>query len=318
MARLYNAANVQTRFHSARLYNQQPTITKNYCKMKIGSENHKELFCRSFIESHIEFEPEQLNWPDLDSVALERIRSVPFWKEALSTERNAGAMVSAFAATITDPLLQEAIALQAMEETRHFRLIEFVINHYGIEISEPPSPVVPSNIKTAFVDFGFGECLDSFLAFGLFKIARQAKYMPEAIFDIFDHILNEEARHIMFFVNWVTYQQIQEGRQANWLRGVEALWYYRRAFQDKIKAFSGSEEEKQEAFTATAASNFMDNLTLELFLSTCLEENTRRMSVFDQHLLQPRLLPKLAATALRILKVRPRRQSHPAAQFSEP
>ena len=138
--------------------------------MKIGSENHKELFCRSFIESHIEFEPEQLNWPSLDSVALERIRSVPFWKEALSTQRNAGAMVSAFAATITDPLLQEAIALQAMEETRHFRLIEFVINHYGIEISEPPSPVVPSNIKTAFVDFGFGECLDSFLAFGLCEV----------------------------------------------------------------------------------------------------------------------------------------------------
>ena len=142
--------------------------------------------------------------------------------------------------------------------------------------------------------------------------------MPEAIFDIFEQILNEEARHIMFFVNWVTYQQIQEGRQANWLRGVEALWYYRRAFQDKIKAFSGSEEEKQEGFTATAASNFMDNLTPELFLSTCLEENTRRMSVFDQQLLQPRLLPKLAATALRILKLRPGRQSHPATQFSEP
>lgn len=286
--------------------------------MKIGSEKHKELFCHSFIKSHIEFEPEQLNWPSLDSVALERIRSVPFWKEALSTERNAGAMVSAFARTVSDRLLQEAIALQAMEETRHFRLIEFVINHYGIKISEPPSPLVPSNIKTAFLDFGFGECVDSFLAFGLFKIARQAQYMPEAIFDIFEQILNEEARHIMFFVNWVTYQQIQEGRTADWLRGVDAVWHYWRAVQDKIKAFSGSEEEKQQSFTATSAGNFMDNLTLELFLSTCLEENTRRMSVFDQQLLQPQLLPTLAATALRVLKLRPRRQSNPTAQFSKP
>ncbi|ARV58124.1 hypothetical protein BZZ01_05270 [Nostocales cyanobacterium HT-58-2] len=286
--------------------------------MKLGSEEHKNLFCRSFIESHLEFEPEQLPWPCLDSVALERIRSVPFWKEALSTERNAGAMVSAFAATVSDPLLQEAIALQAMEETRHSRLIEFVINRYDIKISQPPEPVLPSNIKTAFLDFGFGECLDSFLAFGLFEIARQAKYMPEAIFDIFDQILHEEARHIMFFVNWVTYQQIQEGRKANWLRGVDALWHYWNALQDKIKAFSGSEEEKQQGFTATSAGNFMDNLTPELFLSTCLKENARRMSAFNQQLLQPRLLPTLAATGLRVLKLRPRRQSNPITQFSEP
>lgn len=124
--------------------------------MKLGSEEHKELFCRSFIESHLEFEPEKLPWPVLDSVALERIRSIPFWKEALSTERQAGAMVSAFAATISDPLLREAIALQALEETRHSRLIEFLINHYNIQISQPPEPVLPSNIKTAFLMKNWG------------------------------------------------------------------------------------------------------------------------------------------------------------------
>ncbi|WP_246162831.1 ferritin-like domain-containing protein [Brasilonema sennae] len=285
--------------------------------MKLGSEEHKELFCRSFIESHLEFEPEKLSWPVLDSVALERIRSIPFWKEALSTERQAGAMVSAFAATISDPLLREAIALQAMEETRHSRLIEFLINHYDIQISQPPEPALPSNIKTAFIDFGFGECLDSFLAFGLFGIARQANYMPEAIFDIFDPILNEEARHIMFFVNWVTYQQIHEGRRANWLRGFDAVWHYYRALQDKIKAFGGSDEDKQEGFTATGAMNFTDNLTPELFLSTCLQENAKRMSVFDQRLLHPQLLPRLAKIARRIIRLTPQRQSNSTPQLLE-
>lgn len=285
--------------------------------MKLGSEEHKELFCRSFIDSHLEFEPEKLSWPVLDSVALERLHGIPFWREALSTEREAGAMVSAFAATISDPLLREAIALQAMEETRHSRLIEFLINHYDIQISQPPEPALPSNIKTAFIDFGFGECLDSFLAFGLFGIARQSSYMPEAIFDIFDPILNEEARHIMFFVNWVTYQQIHEDRRANWLRGVDALWHYYRALQYKIKAFGGSDEEKQEGFTATGAMNFMDNLTPELFLSTCLQENAKRMSVFDQRLLQPQLLPRLAKIARRIIRLTPQRQSNSTPQLLE-
>lgn len=285
--------------------------------MKIESENYKELFCRSFIESHLKFEPEQLAWPTLDSVALERLRSIPFWKEALNTEQEAGAMVSAFAATISDPLLREAIALQGMEEARHARLIGFLINHYNIKISSPPEPVLPDNIETAFIDFGFGECLDSFFAFGMFGIARQVSYLPEALFDIFDPILDEEARHIMFFVNWVTYLQINQGHKVNWLRGVHALWHYGKALQHKVKAFSGSDEERQEGFTATGASNFMDNLTPELFFSTCLQENARRMSIFDQRLLQPQLIPTLAKIALRITRLIPRHQSNPKAQFSE-
>ncbi len=285
--------------------------------MKIGSENHKELFCRSFIDSHREFEPEQLPWPHLDSVSLERVRSIPFWREALKTEQEAGAMVSAFAATISDPLLREAIALQAMEESRHGRLIKFFINHYDIQISEPPEPVLPSNIKTAFIDFGFGECLDSFLAFGIFGIARTAGYFPEGLFDIFDPILEEEARHIMFFVNWVTYQEMNSGVMANSLRSVKTMWHYGRALQCKVKAFSGSVEDQNEGFTATGASAFIDNLTPELFLSTCLKENNRRLSVFDKQLLQPQLMPTLAKIALRIFRLMPQRQSHPTTQFSK-
>lgn len=285
--------------------------------MKLGSENHKELFCRSFIDGHREFEPEQLDWPTLDSVTLERVRSIPFWKEALNTEQEAGAMVSAFAATIGDPLVREAIALQAMEESRHGRLIKFFINHYDIQISTPPDPVLPNNIKTAFIDFGFGECLDSFLAFGIFGIARQAGYFPEGLFNIFDPILEEEARHIMFFVNWVTYQEINNGAIANSLRGFKTLWHYGRALQCKVKAFSGSVEDQNEGFTATGASNFIDNLTPELFLSTCLKENDRRLSVFDKQLLQPQLMPTLAKIALRTFRLMPRRQSNPTTQFSK-
>ncbi|WP_445628984.1 ferritin-like domain-containing protein [Nostoc sp. DSM 114167] len=286
--------------------------------MKIGSKEHKELFCRSFLESHLEYEPESLPWPNLDNVALESLRSIPFWREALNTEQEAGVMVNAFAATISDPLLKEAIALQGMGEVRHGKLIKFLIERYDIQISPPPEPVLPSNIKTAFLDFGFGECLDSFLAFGLFGLARRhINYIPESLFDIFDAVLNEEARHIMFFVNWVTYQQIQEGK-SNWSRGINALVHYSRALQDKIKAFSGSNEEQQEGFTATGASNFIDNLTPELLLSTCLQENTRRLGVFNRELLQPQLIPNLAKTALATFRLIPQRQSNSIAQLSEP
>jgi hypothetical protein len=121
----------------------------------------------------------------------------------------------------------------------------------------------------------------------------------------------------MFFVNWVTYWQINHSNKFNWQRGVQALWHYGRALQYKLKAFSGSNDDRQEGFTATGASTFMDNLPPELFISTCLQENARRMSQFDRQLLQPELLPQLAKIALNGLKLLPRRQPSTMVESSQ-
>jgi hypothetical protein len=134
--------------------------------MKIGSKEHKQLFCQSFMTSYLEYEPEKLPWSDLDDADLERLRGITFWEEALITEREAGMMVSAFAETVSDPTIRAAIALQGKEEARHARLLEFLIDHYNIQISERPVPKLPQNIEQALIDFGFGECLDSFFASG--------------------------------------------------------------------------------------------------------------------------------------------------------
>ncbi len=281
--------------------------------MKLGSEQHKQLFCRSFIESHLSYEPETLPWPELDSVALERLRSIPFWREALATEREAGVMVSAFAETVQDPAIREAIALQGIEEHRHGRLLEFLIRHYDIPIVEPSPVILPEKLDTAFLDFGYGECLDSFFAFGMFGIARQARYMPDSLFAIFDPILHEEARHIVFFINWATYEQIKQGRSAA-VRGLSALWHSGRSIRNLIQAFGGGGDENQESqpFTASEAAHFMEDLTPELFLSVALRENAQRMSVFDPQLLRPRLSERLSGIALRMLTLLPRR---PAAEI---
>jgi hypothetical protein len=171
--------------------------------MKIGSEAHKAMFCRQFIESYTEFEPAKLPWPELDAAALERLRGVPFWQEVRHTERRAGAIVAAFTETISDPLVREAVALQGREEARHATLLAVMIERYGIDAPEQPLEPLNPDIETGFIDFGFGECLDSFLGFGAFKFARQSGFLPEAMFEIFDVLMFEETRHIVFFINFL-------------------------------------------------------------------------------------------------------------------
>ena len=64
--------------------------------MKIGSLEHRDAFCRHFLQTYTEYDPNTLPWPVLDDEALHRLRSVPFWEEVFYTERRAGAIVAAF------------------------------------------------------------------------------------------------------------------------------------------------------------------------------------------------------------------------------
>lgn len=273
--------------------------------MKIGSQAHKHLFCESLHQTHRVYEPEQLSFPELDEETLTLLRSIPFWEEALTTEQNAGAMLKAYADIVDDRMLKDAIALQAYEEARHGRLIKTLLNHYGIDAMESPVKPLQQRLEPAFTQFGFSECFDSFFAFGLFGIAHQAQAVPESLFTLFDPILHEEARHMVFFVNWFTYQQIQQGKST--VRGFQTFWHYGVSLQRRLDSFLGgnsspAQGSSQQGFTATGAKSFMSDLTLAEFLETCVLENEKRMSLYPPELLRPQFLPKLTGIALRGMK----------------
>jgi hypothetical protein len=274
-------------------------------KLTAGSEAHKELFCRDFIARHQAYEPEQLPWPDLDGPALDRLRAVPFWEEVLHTERAAGAKVTAYAVTIQDPLIREAVNLQGVEESRHARMIQFMIQHYGIKVDEHPLDRLPVDLEKVFIDFGYGECLDAFLGFGAFTIARQARFLPESLFAIFDQLLQEETQHIVFFINWMAYHQGRRGWVAQHLRAATSLHFYGRAVRRLMGTIRRGAESNGQDFSATQASVFLDGFSVETFLENCLTENVRRMSGFHVQLLQPWLLPALARVALSGVKLWP-------------
>lgn len=270
------------------------------CKLKAGSAAHKELFCRSFIDSHLRFEPDRLAWPDLDPAALQRMRGVPFWQEVLYTEMRAIRIIEAFAQRISDPLLREAMDLMAEEERRHERLISYLIARYGIEIEARELPALPVNIEGTFIDFGYGECVDSFLGFGFFRLAREGEFLPEPIFDILEVLMGEEVRHVLFFVNWMAYREAQRGRSAAPLRALSSAWYYARS----IAALAGvvlrnaRDQGNGRDFSATQAAELLQGVTVGKLMRACLEENQRRLDGYDSALLRPRLLPALARTAL--------------------
>jgi hypothetical protein len=273
--------------------------------MQIGSDAHKELFCRTFLEGHRVYEPKDLEWPDLGPEPLALLRGIPFWDFALQAESDAGPMVHAAARLQDDPLVREALALQGEEEARHARIIRHMIERYGLEAAEV-RPSTPQDVEAAYVDFGFEECLDSFGAFGLFALARESKLVPDPLFEIFGRVMDEEAHHIVFFVNWFAWRESRRGAVPGALRVPRSLWGYGKALRHLAGLLRGGDGGEGEAFTLTGAKAFVDRLTPRLVLETSLEQNRLRMAPFDDRLLQPRLLPALARAGMAVLRLLPR------------
>jgi hypothetical protein len=287
--------------------------------MRMGSEEHLTLLCREFIDTHQPFDPPKLPWPDLDEASIAKLRALPFWDEAIRTERRTGAKVTAYAALESPPLLREAVALQGYEESRHALLLDTLIGRYGIEVDPGPESPLPANLEWAFLRTGYGECIDSFFAFGLFAAARDAEFLPHPLLDLLEPIVQEEVRHILFLVNWVAYKRRQRPALARPLYVVRCLAAFAGAAYDRARSAgnvargtkgspdegvtasgNGSGPTSKDGFTARGASAIAADFSVADFVRRCLEENERRFAAYDARLLRPRLVPTLARAYLKV------------------
>ncbi len=264
--------------------------------LSVGSDAHKRLFCRQFIDTHQPYDVARTPWPRLDDDAVQRLRAMPFWDEAISTEADVASKVAALVPLQTDPLLRQAIELQGFEEARHAQLLREMLRHYDIAQPTTTETRQHANAEWRFLRMGYGECFDSFFAFGLFTLARDARLFPQALLEVLEPIVQEEARHILFFVNWVAYCRAQ-------------LPWYRRPLHAATCGLAMAIQVTKRIETAIGAArggagndDFMLGVqgSLDLAISprrlvqTCLRENAMRLQQYDPRLLRPRFVPALA------------------------
>jgi hypothetical protein len=250
----------------------------------VGSPEHKELFCRFFIDTHI---------------SLKLLHSLPVWGEAMETECLGTCTIQSCAIVQTDPLIRQAMTVLAQEEARHAAIIQGLTKHYGIPMPNLPPPVPPVDAEWEFLRFGYSECFDAFFTGALFAIASDSGLVPRSLVEMFEPVIQEEARHVLFFVNWEAYHRAQSPL---WQRpkrlGRGALERILQAHK-RLKIALGARTNKN--FTLKTHQKIITNITPRQFLELCLAENARRLDPYDARLIRPRLVPTIAKALCRVL-----------------
>lgn len=275
--------------------------------IRIGSDAHKALMCRTMLTTHDPYRPALIDWPRLDPATRARIVALPFWDIAVATEGRAGMNVGAYAATIADPLLRSAVAMNAFEESRHKRVLGDMVRAYGIELQPEPVYAPPRDPEWAFMVTGFSECIDSFFGFGLFRLAEESGFFPPDLVDTFEPVMREEGRHILFFVNWVAWHE----RQLPWWRRVwfrmkiVAVWAFMLSERVSMARGLGHNPRAQDSnFTLNGSKDLGVEIGFAGLARICLAENDRRLGVYDTRLLRPRFVPAAIRLALRLIRPR--------------
>ena len=123
--------------------------------------------------------------------------------------------------------------------------------------------------------------------------------IPRRLVETFEPVIQEEARHILFFVNWEAYHQ---ARSPFWQRprslGRGALERVLQAYK-RLRIALGARTNKD--FTMKAHQQITREITARRFLELCLAENALRLDRYDARLIRPRLVPAIAKALCRFL-----------------
>lgn len=262
--------------------------------IRLGSPDHLRLFCRTLLTTFDPYKPAVIDWPKLEPKTQAIITALPIWDMAVQTEKRAGVWVGSYAAKAADPLLKQAIELDAYEERRHRHVLANLVEAYGIALKPEPSYPNPRDPEWAFIQVGYSECIDSFFAFGLFESARRTGLFPLELVDTFEPVIHEEGRHILFFVNWIAWHRrnVPFWRRPWFELKVLCIWAY--LIFERIGIASNIGAGVQDSnFTVNGADQLGVDLSPAELMDICLAENDRRLSVYDSRLLRPTFVPAM-------------------------
>jgi hypothetical protein len=278
-------------------------------RIRIGSDEHKRLFCKTLLDTFNPYRPAVIDWPKLDAPTTARITALPIWDIAVQTEIKASMRIENYAQTVPSAALRQALLHMAGEESRHRDVLSRLVAAYDIPMQPEETYELPKDAEWGFMVTGYSECIDSFFAYGLFEMARRSGYFPADLVETFEPVVQEEGRHILFFTNWIAWHKANMPlwRRPYFAFKTASVWAFliweRIGIARSVDGLEGADAN----FTMNGSKALSDEMNPAVLIDICLEEDKKRMAGYDQRLLRPTTMPRLARIAR--LFIRPKKKS---------
>jgi hypothetical protein len=271
--------------------------------MKVGTNDHRKRFCRAFLDSHTQWDAEQFSWPPLDSVSQERLQSIPRWSEILQKKQKLRQVTTAYAATVNNPLIRDAIALLGQEHQRQATALKKLISTYDLPRTPRSGMTALQALEADFIQSHNGACLDAFWHFGWFGLAQRHQFLPVELLEPCDRLLQETTRQLIFFVDWLSYHRTRQRKWSLELGSLPILWRDRRQVLQSVSAFGFKEDQADSPLDP-----LLETSTAEEFLDICLAEYHRRMAWVDEDISQPQVGVVTAKVLREVVRLWPQRR----------
>ncbi|HYZ39595.1 MAG TPA: ferritin-like domain-containing protein, partial [Stellaceae bacterium] len=130
--------------------------------------------------------------------------------------------------------------------------------------------------------------------------------------DTFEPVVQEEGRHILFFVNWLTWHRrnLTPWRRLLFEAKVLSAWAF--LIWERIGIARGIDSSSNAKMRATPQdNNFVftgsklvgnQQISAAVVIEVCLSEHERRFAGYDSRLLRPTLMPRVMRFAQRFMK----------------
>jgi hypothetical protein len=136
-------------------------------------------------------------------------------------------------------------------------------------------------------------------------MARSSGFFPPTLVETFEPVIQEEARHIMFFVNYVAYRRAELGVMRRSWFDLKCLVAIGEQFASRIGMAIETRRKRTNVksnFLTSGATAVAGGFSKRAFFELCLKENDRRMAGYDPRLLRPMMMPRLIALMLKLTR----------------
>ena len=125
--------------------------------------------------------------------------------------------------------------------------------------------------------------------------SKKSGFFPSELVEVFEPVIQEEARHILFFGNWIAYEQACRPVHRKPVFCIRRFAALADRMWNRLKLVRGDNNNSKLSLQGHQSMGI--DLSPGSFMDLCLHENDRRMADYDRRLLRPRIVPRLVRMA---------------------